>query len=498
MASRSKNKSPAPILVLFRNDLRLHDNPSLHAAAETGFPVIPVAVIPKTLKSSRTVETKWQASSLASLNRRLRRIRSRLILREGKLIPCLKKLLKETNPRAVYWNQAVEPNDRKDSDALSRHLATRKIQYAIFRPNYLYDFDALRTQSGKVFRVFTPFWRSALSSPPPPRPMPSPRRLRPPKHWPRGLRLREKEDLFVSGGRKMQSWRAGESPAVKTLDMFQRHFLIRYGTTRDRPDLDETSRLSPHLHFGEISIRLIWDQLTRRPSGRPTDAVSRKAFLRQLIWREFAAYLLHHFPLLETRPLREDFRNFSWRSDPRALEAWKSGATGFPMIDAGMRELRKTGWIHNRVRLLVASFLVKNLMIDWRHGAQWFMDRLVDADSANNTFGWQWVAGCGADAAPYFRIFNPVRQGIKFDPKGAYVKTWVPELASLPAKYIHCPWEASPETLRDAGIRLGEQYPHPIVDLTATRLRAMIEYKKMRKRAVAGIHKGTLWPMKKF
>jgi deoxyribodipyrimidine photo-lyase len=252
---------------------------------------------------------------------------------------------------------------------------------------------------------------------------------------------------------------------------------------RDRPFLEGTSRLSSHLHFGEISARQVWHE-TRKHAGTarlPGSARASEAFLRQIIWREFAHYLLFHFPETADKPLRKEFLRLKWKKDAKLLRAWQKGKTGYPIVDAGMRELWSTGWMHNRVRMIVGSFLVKDLLQDWRDGASWFMETLADADLANNTFGWQWVAGCGADAAPYFRIFNPVLQGEKFDPEGAYVKQWVPELSKVPAKFIHGPWQAPADVLAKAGVRLGKDYPAPVVDHDAARKKALFSYYRLKK-----------------
>ncbi len=281
----------------------------------------------------------------------------------------------------------------------------------------------------------------------------------------------------------LRGWTPGEKGAAASLSRFLDEALADYPENRDRPDLPGTSRLSPHLHFGEISPGQVWQAVTARAAVDPERGVARgaEAFLRQLGWREFAHHLLHHFPRTPEEPLREEFSRFPWRRDEKGLEAWKEGQTGYPFVDAGMRELLETGWMHNRVRMIVASFLVKDLLIPWQRGAAWFLETLVDADLANNTLGWQWVAGCGADAAPYFRIFNPVTQGERYDPEGRYVRKWVPEIAALPAKWIHRPWEAPPDVLREAGVRPGRTYPEPIVDHRAARERALGALASMRK-----------------
>jgi deoxyribodipyrimidine photo-lyase len=262
-------------------------------------------------------------------------------------------------------------------------------------------------------------------------------------------------------------WRPGEAGAQERLDSFLSEAVTGYHTQRDRPDCDGTSRLSPHLHFGEISPRQVWHALGRRTSR------GAETFRTELGWREFAHHVLYHFPHTPEAPLRTQFERFPWDSNPRLLRAWQRGRTGYPIVDAGLRELWATGWMHNRVRMIVGSFLTKDLLISWRVGARWFWDTLVDADLANNTLGWQWVSGCGADAAPYFRIFNPAAQGERFDPQGDYVRRWVPELARLPARWIHRPWTAPTGELDAAGVRLGSEYPEPALDHALARRKAL-------------------------
>jgi deoxyribodipyrimidine photo-lyase len=272
-----------------------------------------------------------------------------------------------------------------------------------------------------------------------------------------------------------KAWTPGAPGATKELDRFLADGLGDYPTERDRPDHAGTSRLSPHLHFGEVGPRQIWHAIRRTArigNSRKQDKIA-EPFLRQLVWREFAHHLLYHYPHTVFEPLRNEFVEFPWLEDPTGLRTWQRGETGFPFIDAGMRQLWTTGWMHNRVRMAVASFLVKDLLIPWQEGAKWFWDTLVDADLANNTFGWQWTAGCGADAAPYFRIFNPVGQGERFDPEGSYVRQWVPELAQLPREWIHKPWEAPAAVLQAAGIEVGKTYPQPVVEHAAARRRAL-------------------------
>jgi deoxyribodipyrimidine photo-lyase len=344
--------------------------------------------------------------------------------------------------------------------------------------------------------VFTPFWRACLRRPAPASPLPAPRELPAAPLEPAGVPLEtlqaEVERPWAAGFD--QVWTPGEAGAHARLARFLEQAVDDYARDRDRPDLEGSSRLSPHLHWGEISPRQVWHAVAGRlaeagidleaavgpPSWAGDEAPglrrSAGAFLRQLGWREFGAHLLNHFPTTVDRPLRERFAGFPWRDDPAALEAWRRGRTGYPMVDAAMRELWATGWLHNRARLIAGSFLVKDLLLPWQLGAAWFWDTLVDADLGDNTLGWQWVTGCGADAAPYFRILNPVTQGRRHDPDGAYVRRWVPELAGLTAERIHAPWQATPEELAAAGVVIGDTYPAPIIDHGEARSRALAAY----------------------
>jgi deoxyribodipyrimidine photo-lyase len=314
--------------------------------------------------------------------------------------------------------------------------------------------------------VFTPFWNACLERPEPPAPVPAPRRLAAPAFWPKGEALDALGLAPKSAANWGAAWRPGESGARERLRAFLEHAAARYQEARDRPAEDGVSRLSPHLHFGEISPREVWAETSRLAAGAPGRGP--ETYLKELGWREFAHHLLVRFPRTVAEPLRPEFARFPWRSDVRGYELWTRGRTGYPIVDAGMRELLGTGWMHNRARMIAGSFLVKDLLIDWRQGAAWFWDALVDADQANNTLGWQWVAGCGADAAPFFRIFNPVLQGKKFDAGGAYVKRWVPELAEFGPALVHEPWKADAKHLGAA-----RDYPLPIVVHGRARVNAL-------------------------
>lgn len=474
------------VVVWFRRDLRLHDNPALDAAVETGMPIIPLFVWQPDEEGKwapGAASRWWLHQSLTALDAELRRLGSRLVIRRGPTNEVFRGLVVDHGVRAVFWNRCYEPLARKRDMFLESTLRQAGIAVESFNSALLFEPWELATQTGKPFQVFTVFWNAMKRKGIAVDTLPTPQRLRPPTKWPDSLPIAllelEPQIDWASGIRA--TWTPGEAGAQAALKRFIESGLDGYRISRDRPDRFSTSRLSPHLHFGEIGPRQIWRAITQvvDESGSSVENDG-ECFLRELAWREFAHHLLFHFPEMTEQPLRKQYANFPWREDRRALRAWQKGRTGFPLVDAGMRELWTTGWIHNRVRMVVASFLVKHLLIPWQMGATWFWDTLVDADLANNSLGWQWVAGCGADAAPYFRVFNPVTQGEKFDPDGSYVRRYLPELARLPDAYIHRPWQAPADVLAKAGIRLGETYPRPIVEHAVARRRAVEAFRRLR------------------
>ncbi|HEY5914606.1 MAG TPA: deoxyribodipyrimidine photo-lyase, partial [Verrucomicrobiae bacterium] len=379
----------------------------------------------------------------------------------------LRGLAKEAGAKAVFWNRRYEPTMIALDAKVMQRLRTEGLAIETFNAALLHEPSTIHNQSGKPFRVFTPFWKHCLNRPDPAGPLPAPPNLLPPVNWPKSLALDQLElEPKLNWAEGMHAaWQPGADGATENLKTFLAQAFDRYSDLRNRPNLVGTSRLSPHLHFGEISPRQVWHTLARWASkhGLPVEAWRNSQFLAELGWREFAHHLLYHFPQTPTEPLRAEFNEFPWRKAATWLQAWQRGQTGFPIVDAGMRELWATGWMHNRVRMIVASFLVKDLLISWQNGARWFWSTLVDADLANNTLGWQWTSGCGADAAPYFRVFNPTSQGEKFDPEGDYVRRWCPEIARLSAEWIHRPDKAPTAILRAAGVELGRNYPQPIV-----------------------------------
>jgi deoxyribodipyrimidine photo-lyase len=478
--------SDAPALVWFRLDLRLSDSEALHRALAAHRSVIPVflwAPEEEAPWAPGAASRWWLQRSLLELQAALERRGSKLIIRRGPVLESLRKLAQESGARAVFWNRRYEPVVMARDQRVKERMNECGLAAESCPGNLLFEPWEIRNSSGKPFQVFSAFWRAWLAAATPAKPKPAPARIPAPARWPASLAISdlglEPQVDWAVGLR--EAWRPGEAGAARRLDDFLADRLEAYSTERNRPDRAGTSRLSPHLHFGEISARQIWHAASRirnaaatRPDAEP--------FLRQIAWREFSHHLLFHYPHTAQEPLRPGFRDFPWQMDGPRLEAWTSGRTGYPLVDAGMRELWRTGWMHNRVRMVAASFLVKHLLIPWQEGAAWFWDTLVDADLANNTMGWQWSAGCGADAAPYFRIFNPVIQGEKFDPEGEYVRRWVPELAKVPAKWIHQPWKAPPTVLGGAGVELGMTYPNPIISHQAARERALAAMADSRRR----------------
>lgn len=476
--------SKAPSLVWLRRNLRVEDNRVLKAAVERGGAVIPVYIWEE-LAGPGAASRWWLRHSLKDLGRDLASRGSRLIVRRGDPLKILRALIRETGARAVLWDKSFEPLPYKADEQIRAELVRSGIFCDALNDALLFDPARIFNKQGTPFKVFTPFWNHCLSLEEPSAPVNTPAKLPAPSRWPRseawGSLGPEKNAKWAE---KMKPfWKPGARGAAVSLRKFLAGTIEDYPTARDLPSVEGTSKLSPHFHFGEISARRVWRETYkyRALARRPGVVRSSEAFLRQIVWREFAHYLLFHFPETASKPLRKEFLEFQWKKETRRLHAWQRGLTGYPIVDAGMRQLWATGWMHNRVRMIAASFLVKDLLQDWREGAAWFMETLVDADLANNTFGWQWVAGCGADAAPYFRIFNPVLQGGKFDPQGDYVRRWVPELSKIPIKFIHSPWLAPSAVLKGAGVRLGKNYPEPVVDHDFARKRALFAYDRLRK-----------------
>jgi deoxyribodipyrimidine photo-lyase len=480
-----------PAIVWFRDDLRLADNPALHAAAATKRPLVCVYIHDEETRGIRSpggAARWWLHGSLQALDDALTQHGGRLTLLRGAAADLLPKLASAVGAHTVYWNRRYDGPGRKIDSSVQATLEKERIATASFNGQLLNEPWTIQNKSGKPFRVFTAYWRTVRGRGAPEPPLPVPRNLRfhalsrglEPKSVPLGSLALEPRSPDWAGGLRTE-WQQDESSARARLNRFVKSVLREYPTDRDRPDRRGTSRLSPYLCFGNISVRQIWHtaQAAVRSGRSDANTPQLDKFLAELGWREFNYHVLYHHPDLAERNFQSRFDPLRWRSDSHGLTAWQRGLTGYPIVDAGMRELWTTGWMHNRVRMVAASFLIKHLLIDWRKGEQWFWDTLVDADPANNAANWQWVAGSGADAAPYFRIFNPILQGEKFDPNGTYVRHWVPELARLPAAVIHKPWTAKPRQLAAAGIELGKTYPQPIVDHDKARHRALLNVRSL-------------------
>lgn len=469
--------SPAS-LYLFRRDLRLADNPALKAAQDNG-PVL-VAYIhddvtPGPFKLGAASKC-WLHQSLESINVSLE---GGLNLYQGETTQLIDKVLARfPTITHVHWNRCYEPWRIAQDKALKADLTKRGLYVTSHNASLLWEPWQILTKAGTPYQVFTPYYTKGCLGAPAPR-LPEPASSTTPF-------IQDEESLTLEHlglvprhrwtTRVMENWRVGEAAAKARLEAFCDEAIEDYALGRDYPAKHVTSLLSPHLAFGEISPHHIWWYVRARIMAHGANVQGFDTFLKELAWREFSYYLLYHFPQLPTHNFNKKFDAFSWDQDQIALDAWQQGKTGYPLVDAGMRELWQTGTMHNRVRMVVASFLVKNLGIHWHFGANWFWDCLVDADLASNSASWQWVAGCGADAAPYFRIFNPTTQGEKFDPDGTYTRRFVPELGQLPQKYLFKPWEAPEVVLRGAGVTMGHTYPRPIVDLKASREAALKAY----------------------
>lgn len=470
--------SSGNIVFWFRNDLRLNDNPGLSQALESGRRVIPLFIYESNANGDGLggASKWWMHQSLCKLSESIEEFGGELVLRSGDPASVLKSIIRETGATSVYWNRRYEPANISNDSNLKSQLTESGIEVKTFNGSLLIEPWKVLNKSGNPFKVFTPFWKHCAEL-----------LAQQTDRWqatskPAFSKLghHEIESESVEDFQLLPSigwdksfyevWDPGEIGAQTRLEHFKFSIQDNYGESRDIPSQDGTSKLSPHLHFGEISPVQIVKYLNESSAGK---SLFLSKYITEIGWREFSYYILYHFPHSLSEEFRPQFRSFPWIEDPQSLSRWQKGMTGYPIVDAGMRELWATGYMHNRVRMIAASFLVKHLLIHWKNGAEWFMDTLVDADLASNTMGWQWVAGCGTDAAPYFRIFNPVTQGEKFDPDGHYVRKWVPELKDTSSKYIHRPWE-----LYQA--HLSSKYPAPIVDHAFARQRALDAYQEIR------------------
>ncbi len=480
LMNRPEKTASSPIILWLRKDLRLDDNAALAAAAAEGVPVIPLYIREPEAAGTGPLggaQSWWLHHSLAALAESFKRIGGRLILASGEAEAVLSRLMAETGARAVVWNRRYDPRGIAIDAPLKQVLREKGMEATSFPGQLLHEPSKLLTGGGTPFKVYTPFWKAFSAQGEPRPPMEAPHHLAAPTTWPAsevlddwGL-LPQKPDWAATF---REVFAPGEAEAQRRLESFIDEKLHAYDGKRDFPATDATSLLSPHLAMGEISPARIWHAMNGLGESEGHENLIR--FRKELVWREFSYHLLYHFPDLASRNWNARFDAFEWSFDAGLFRRWTKGETGYPIVDAGMRQLWRHGFMHNRVRMIAASFLVKDLLIDWRHGERWFRDTLVDADPAANAASWQWVAGSGADASPWFRIFNPVLQGEKFDPDGDYIRRFVPELARLENRYIHRPFEAPMAALRRAGIVLGRDYSEPMVDHAAARQRALAAY----------------------
>ncbi len=464
-------------IVWLREDLRLFDNPALHHAAQKGL-ILPVYIYPEGLGGA---SYWWLHHSLEKLAAKFESNKVNLILRTGKPEKVLRELVEQTGADKVVWNRVYSPQGIEQGAKVKDVLTNITTQS--FNAQLLIEPTQILNKQGTAFKVFTPFWRHCQSVLNPSPLLAEPEML--------GFEQTVKSELLDSwallpttpdwAGGLSTRWQAGEDAAQERWLKFLESTISRYKEGRDFPAQHNTSYLSPHLAFGEISPKQIWFDTKQAIANNEIDSDNGEKFLAEIGWREYSRYLLVHFPQVIDKPFNKRFDEFPWQDEPELLEAWQQGKTGYPIVDAGMRELWETGYMHNRVRMVVASFLTKHCLTHWREGADWFWDTLVDADIANNTASWQWASGCGADAAPYFRIFNPILQGEKFDKEGNYIKKWLPELSKLPKKYINKPWEADRITLELSNVTLGHNYPHPIVDHKQARELALNAYQAIKR-----------------
>ncbi len=458
----------SPVIVWFRRDLRLDDNPALSRALASGAPLLPVYIWEEDLPRPWGAASRWWLHhSLESLSGDLARRGAPLLLLRGVAARLLPALARRLGAARVICNRRNDPAAAGLDRAVREALAAEGVALEVLAHGLLFEPESVKSRAGQPFQVFTPFWRAALALPEPGAPLPMPERvpgLVPPEPGLdlAALALRPTAPDWAGG--LAATWQPGEAGAWRRLTAFLAEGAASYPRRRDLPAEDGTSRLSPHLAFGELSPRRLWH------AARAAGLHPAEGFLRELGWREFCHHMLFRFPEMATRPQRAAFERFPWRQDPAQWRAFRQGRTGYPFVDAGLRQLWHSGWMHNRVRMIVASFLVKDLRLPWQWGEAWFWDTLVDADPANNPGGWQWAAGCGMDAAPYFRVFNPVLQGRRFDPDGAYVRRWCPDLADLPAAYLHAPWQAPPLE------RIGLAYPPPLVEHERARKEALAAF----------------------
>lgn len=473
-------------IVWFRKDLRISDNPALFEAAKSGN-ILPIYILDnqEALKGKIGGASRyWLHNSLKSLNEALD---NKLNIYIGNPEEILQNLFNrnEFKLKSIFYNKIYEPFYIKNDKEIESELQTLGVAVKSFNSSLLWDPNEIKKSDGSIYKVFTPFYRNGCSNAKKPRePLPAPSKMNVISDIQNTTQISDLGLLpTIKWYKEIQEiWDIGEKAAQHKLYYFLKNYAGDYKEKRNYPSINGTSKLSPYLHFGEISPNQIYYAALSAVEKHPEKNSDIDSFLSEIGWREFSYYLLYHFPELPYKNFQNNFDKFPWEYDDKLFRAWSKGMTGYPIVDAGMRELYRTGYMHNRVRMIVASFLVKNLMIDWRYGAKWFHEHLLDADLASNSASWQWVAGSGADAAPYFRIFNPVLQGEKFDIDGEYTRKYVPELQHLPIKYLFKPWEVPEEILKSSKITLGINYPKPIIDINLSRKKALDAYSTIKNR----------------
>ncbi len=490
-SDRPIQSGSGPAICLFRHDLRVSDNPALQAACQSGREVLCLYTREENCGQRKAggASDWWLHGSLSSFAKSLEGLNAHLWIVRGDPLQLVPEICAQFGASAVFWNRRYALTEREADAALKLRLKENGISAASFNGHLLYEPWEVKTQAGGPMRVFTPFWRAARAVRTPVPPIQAPThvngfKIQIASSLP-GYTILDDLDLLPTkpdwAGGLREEWKPGEAGAKARLLEFLDGPIRGYGEDRNLPGHRSTSKLSPYLKFGDISVRQIWASVQNMLDSGQLDGYEEDVskFLAELGWREFSYNLLFHFPTIGHANYQERFNSFPWLDDEAGLKAWQRGQTGYPLVDAGMRELWQTGWMHNRVRMVVASFLIKHLLIDWRHGEEWFWDTLCDSDPGSNAASWQWVAGSGADAAPYYRIFNPFGQGEKFDKEAKYVRRFVPELAKMPDQFIHRPWEAPPHVLANAGVSLGKTYPAPIVDHAFARERALAALKSI-------------------
>ncbi len=471
-------------IIWIRNDLRFQDNPALAIAAEAGdiLPVFIWDIESHGAWAPGAASRVWLHHGLNTFRKALAKSNVPFVIREGDSVQELRKLVVATGADQVVWNRRYEPALRATDERVKQVLADDGVEVQDYPGNLLFEPWTVETKAGDPYKVFTPFWRTCLDGKEPLPPFAVPEKMRAFENVPASLSVDDLDLLPHGEGEWARSlirhWEVGERAAWDRFQEFLNDAVAEYDEDRDLPGIDGTSLMSPYLQFGEISVRRMWTAVRALSPKSDYHQKSIDRYLAELGWREFAHHLLYHFPDTTDQPLRKEFEEFPWSNDLVELEHWQQGKTGYPIVDAGMRQLWREGWMHNRVRMIVASFLTKDLLIPWQIGARWFWDTLVDANLANNTLGWQWTAGCGADAAPYFRIFNPVTQGQRYDPDGSYVREYVPELKELEGVEVHEPWLRTAPALFVNG---DGQYPDPMVEHSLARNRALMAYDRIKK-----------------